>query len=225
MSLGIVGYISMLPDSLPVTVGVALSFWMRNEPRVAMTYFGDGSTSEGDWHEGINFASVFQLPVVFIGENNQYAYSTPTSRQFAIEDFADRAAGYGMPGIVVDGNDVLAVYEVTREAVERARAGAGPTLIECKTMRMLGHAAHDNAEYVPKELLAEWEKKDPILRYEQQLMQQGILTADKKQAIEARVQDVLEDAQSFAEQSPLPDPQDLEKGVYHAPGCYWEQAV
>lgn len=222
MSLGIIGFVSMLPDSLPVTVGVGLSFWLRDEPRVAMTYFGDGATSTGDWHEGLNFAGVFQLPVVFIGENNQYAYSTPTSRQFPIEDFADRAAGYGMPGVVVDGNDVLAVYEATKAAVDRARAGDGPTLIECKTMRMLGHALHDNAEYVPDELLAEWEKKDPVQRYEKELTSRGILTDTHKQEIETRVQEELEEAQAFAEESPMPDPEDLEQGVYHEPECYWE---
>ena len=224
MRLGIVGYISMLPDSLPVTVGVAMSFWLRDEPRVAMTYFGDGSTSEGDWHEGMNFAGVFNLPIVFIGENNQYAYSTPTSRQYAIEDFSDRAAGYGMPGVVVDGNDVLAVYEATKAAVERARAGEGPSMIECKTLRMLGHAVHDNAEYVPDELLSEWEKRDPVVCFETELSRQGILSDQGKSEVEARVSDVLEDAQSFAEQSPHPDPADLEKGLYHEPACFWEQA-
>ncbi len=130
-----------------------------------------------------------------------------------------------MPGVVVDGNDVLAVYEVTKAAVDRARAGGGPTLIECKTMRMLGHAAHDNADYVPAELLAEWEKKDPILCYEKALTDRGILTDASRQEIEARVRDVLEDAQSFAEQSPLPDPDDLEKGVYHEVRCYWDQSA
>ena len=153
MSLGLVGFVSMLPSSVPVTIGVGLSFWLREEARVALTIFGDGGTSTGKWHESLNFAGVFKLPVVLICQNNQYAYSTPLSRQFAIQDIADRATGYGFPGVVVDGNDVLAVYEVTREAVERARGGGGPTLIECKTMRMLGHAAHDDARYVPHELV------------------------------------------------------------------------
>ncbi len=223
LSLGIIGFVSMIPDSLPVTVGVGLSFWLREEPRVAMTFFGDGATSTGKWHEALNFAGVFQLPVVLIAENNQYAYSTPTSRQFAVQDIADRAAGYGFPGIVVDGNDVLAVYEAAQAAVERARRGDGPTLIECKTMRMRGHAAHDNAEYVPRELLEEWEKRDPILRYERVLEDQGILTPAVRQQIDERVAADVEDAQAFAEQSPLPDPVDLEKGVYHEAGCYWEQ--
>jgi len=223
MSLGIVGFVSMLPSSLPVTIGVGLSFWLRDEARVAMTIFGDGGTSTGKWHESLNFAGVFNLPVVLICQNNQYAYSTPVSGQFAIQDIADRAAGYGFPGVVADGNDVLAVYEVTREAVERARRGDGPTLIECKTMRMLGHAAHDDARYVPSEQLAEWEKKDPIQGYEGVLRDQGLLTPEVQRGIEARVRDDLEDAQTFAVDSPLPDPGDLEIGVYHEPGCYWDQ--
>jgi len=225
MSLGIVGFVSMLPSSLPVTIGVGLSFWLRDEARVAMTIFGDGGTSTGKWHESLNFAGVFKLPVVFICQNNQYAYSTPVSAQFAIQDIADRAAGYGFPGVVVDGNDVLAVYEVTREAVERARCGDGPTLIECKTMRVLGHAAHDDARYVPSELLAEWEKQDPIHRYEEVLRDQGLLTPEVQTGIEARVKDDLEDAQAFAVDSPLPDPTDLERGVFHEPGCYWDQGT
>ena len=223
MSLGIVGFVSMLPSSLPVTVGVGLSFWLREEARVAMTIFGDGGTSTGKWHESMNFAGVFKLPVVLICQNNQYAYSTPLSGQFAIQDIADRARGYGFPGVVVDGNDVLAVYEVVREAVERARRGDGPTLIECKTMRMLGHAAHDDARYVPRELLDEWEKKDPIQRYEKVLEDQDLLTPETREQIEARVTADLEDAQTFAMQSPMPDPNDLEMGVYHEPECYWDQ--
>lgn len=223
MRLGIIGFVSMLPSSLPVAVGVGLSFWLREEPRVAMTIFGDGSTSTGKWHEALNFAGVFKLPVILICENNGYAYSTPVSRQFGNHDIADRAAGYGFPGLVVDGNDVLAVYEASREAVERARQGGGPSLIECKTMRMRGHAAHDDARYVPDELLEAWETKDPILRYEQTLQGRNLLTSEVQQQIEGRVTADLEAAQAFALQSPLPNPKDLQKGVYHEPGCYWDR--
>jgi len=223
MSLGIIGFVSMLPSSLPVTVGVGLSFWLRGEARVAMTIFGDGGTSTGKWHESLNFAGVFKLPVVLICQNNLYAYSTPVSGQFAIQDIADRAAGYGFPGLVVDGNDVLAVYQATREAVERARRGDGPTLIECKTMRMLGHAAHDDAGYVPRELLAEWEHKDPIQCYTKVLEDRGLLTPEVQEQVEARVRADVEDAQAFATQSPSPDAGDLEKGVYHEPECYWDR--
>jgi pyruvate dehydrogenase E1 component alpha subunit len=225
MSLGIVGFVSMLPSSLPITVGVGLSFWLRGEARVAMTIFGDGGTSTGKWHESINFAGVFKLPVVLICQNNQYAYSTPLSGQYAIRDIADRASGYGFPGVVVDGNDVLAVYEATREAVERARRGDGPTLIECKTMRMLGHAAHDDARYVPRELLDEWEKKDPIRRYERVLEDRDLLTPEIREKIEVRVTAEVEDAQNFATHSPMPDPNELEAGVYHVPECYWDQGL
>jgi pyruvate dehydrogenase E1 component alpha subunit len=223
MSRGIIGFVSMLPSSVPVTVGVGLSFWLRQEPRVGLTLFGDGSTSTGKWHEALNFAGVFRLPVVLICENNQYAYSTPLSRQFAIQDIADRAEGYGFPGVVVDGNDVLAVYEVTREAVERARGGDGPTMIECKTMRMRGHAAHDDARYVPEELLDDWEQKDPLLVYQKTLGDQGLLTPQIQQEVQGRVTAQLEDGQAFALDSALPDAGDLEKGVYHEPGCYWER--
>jgi pyruvate dehydrogenase E1 component alpha subunit len=222
LSLGIIGFVSMLPASLPVTAGVGLAFWLREEARVAMTFFGDGSTSAGKWHEALNFAGVFGLPVVLICENNQYAYSTPVSRQFAIQDIADRATCYGFVGTVVEGNDVLAVYEAAREGVERACRGEGPTLIECKTMRMEGHAAHDDAGYVPPELLQEWEKKDPIRCYEQTLRDRGLLTPVVQQQVEERVMADLEDAQAFAMESPLPDPDELEKGVYHEAGCYWD---
>ncbi len=223
LNLGIIGFVSMLPNSLPVTVGAGLSFWLREEARVAMTFFGDGSTSTGKWHEALNFAGVFKLPLVLVCENNQYAFSTPLSRQFAIQDIADRAAGYGFPGIVVEGNDVLAVYDAAREAVARARQGDGPTLIECKTMRMRGHAHHDDARYVPTELLQEWEKKDPILHFEQILQDYDLLTPQVHRHLEERIMVELEDAQTFAEQSPLPSPDDLERGVYCEQGCYWDQ--
>ncbi len=223
LGLGIIGFVSQLPSSLPVTVGVGLSFWLREERRVAMTFFGDGGTSTGKWHESLNFAGVFKLPVVLICENNQYAFSTSVSRQYAIQNIADRAAGYGFPGVIVDGNDVLEVHEAAREAVERARQGDGPTLIECKTMRMRGHAHHDDARYMPRELLEEWEKRDPILRYEQVLQEMGLLTPELQGEIEERVAADLEDAQAFAEGSPLPDPGDVVRGVYHEPECYWEQ--
>jgi TPP-dependent pyruvate/acetoin dehydrogenase alpha subunit len=225
LSLGVIGFVSQLPSSLPVTVGVGLSFWLREETRVAMTFFGDGSTSTGKWHEALNLAGVFQLPVVLICENNRFAYSTPTSRQFAVRDIADRSAGYGFPGVVVDGNDVLAVYEAAREAVARARLGDGPTLIECKTMRMRGHAHHDDAKYVPQELLQEWEQKEPIGRYEGFLQEQGLLTPEVQRQINERVMAELEDAQVYAEQSPLPDPNDVERGVYHELECYWDQDI
>jgi TPP-dependent pyruvate/acetoin dehydrogenase alpha subunit len=214
LSLGIVGFISHLPASLPVAVGMAQAFALRGEPRVAMAYYGDGSSSQGLAHESLNWASVFRLPVVFICENNQYAYSTPLSRQMNIEHIADRAAGYGMPGLVVDGNDLAAVHLASREAVERARAGGGPTLIECKTMRMRGHAIHDNMAYVARELLAEWERRDPILRLEEHMRGRGLLDDAGLSALLARIEAELDEAQAFAEESPYPDGASVRDGVY-----------
>src|SRR5438105_7615456 len=153
--LGCVGMVSMLPDMALVTCGLALAFQMRKEPRVAMTWFGEGSTANGQWHEAMNVAGVRKLPVVFVLENNQFAYSTPNDREFAVDQVV-RAQGYGFPGVKVDGNDVEAVFYAAAEACERARSGEGPTLIEAVTMRMHGHGAHDNQSYVPNELLEEW---------------------------------------------------------------------
>ncbi len=216
MSLGIIGFISHLPLSLPVTVGVALSFKLRKEPRVALTFTGDGSSSAGVWHESLNLAAVYQTPIVIVVENNQYAYSTPVSQQIHIENFADRAAGYGIPGVIVDGNDVEAVYSVIKAAVDRARSGGGPTLIEAKTMRMLGHAIHDGAEYVPDELLAEWEPRDPIALFEARLLESGVTDGVELDEIRARAAMEVEDAIDYAEASPLPDPATVSEGVYAA---------
>ncbi|MBI4672736.1 MAG: thiamine pyrophosphate-dependent dehydrogenase E1 component subunit alpha [Chloroflexi bacterium] len=214
LSLGIVGFVSHIPQSTPVAVGVAHAFKLKHEPRVALDFFGDGGSSEGLIHESFNWASVYQVPAVFIVENNQYAYSTPTNKQMHIADIADRAAGYGMPGIVVDGNDFFAVHEATREAVERARNGGGPALIECKTMRIRGHAIHDNMSYVPKELLAEWEPRDPITRFENRLREMDLLDDAKQKELMARIERELDEAQAFAGNAPLPDPAQLTRGLY-----------
>src|SRR5215218_773113 len=166
--LGCVGMVSMLPDMAQVAAGMALAFKMRREPRVAMTYFGEGSTANGQWHEAMNLAGVQRLPVVFILENNQFAYSTPNDLEFAV-DPVERAHTYGFPGVTVDGNDVEAVFESAAEACERARMGGGPTLIECESMRMHGHGAHDDMRYVPAEMLEKWAKRDPIDVYSAKL--------------------------------------------------------
>jgi len=158
MKRGVVAPISMLGEMVPVLAGVALAAKLRGEKRVALNYVGDGTTSAGPVHEGMNFAAVQRLPLVIIAENNGWAYSTPTVKQMAIHDIALRAKAYGMSAVVVDGNDVLAVYEATRSAVKRAREGHGPTLIEAKTMRMRGHAEHDDARYVPKDVFEEWRR-------------------------------------------------------------------
>lgn len=214
LSLGIVGYISHIPMSMPIALGVAMSMKLRNEPRVAMTYVGDGGSTAGLWHETLNMAGLYQAPYVLIVENNQYAYSTHVSQQMPIENIADRAPGYGIPSVIVDGNDVEAVYDATLEAVERARQGGGPSLIEAKTMRMMGHAIHDGAEYVPRELLAEWEKKDPIDRYQAKLLSENTADQDELNEIRHRAAIEIEDAIDFAEASPLPDPDTVESGIY-----------
>jgi TPP-dependent pyruvate/acetoin dehydrogenase alpha subunit len=214
LSLGLVGFISHLPLSMPVSVGVAMSFLYRDEPRVAMTFTGDGASSAGAFHESLNLAAVYSAPLVVIVENNQFAYSTPLDQQMKVQDIATRAAGYGIPGVIVDGNDVEAVYAVAKEAVERARSGGGPTLIEAKTMRMRGHAIHDGAEYVPKELLADWEARDPVSTFEAQLLDQQITDRAELDEIHQRVQTEVEDALQFAESSPWPDPTTVEQGVY-----------
>lgn len=214
LSLNLIGFISHLPQSVPVALGVAMSFLYRNEPRVCLTYIGDGSTSEGLFHEVMNMAALYHAPLVLIVENNQYAYSTPLSQQMKIPDIARRADGYGMPGLIVDGNDVEVVYGVTKEAVEWARQGGGPTLIEAKTMRMMGHAIHDGAEYVPRELLAEWEQRDPVRCYAERLLEQGVLDQTEIEEIKHRCQVEVTDAIEYAESSPFPDPATVEEGVY-----------
>lgn len=216
LSLNIIGFISHLPQSLPVAVGAAHAFQLRGERRVALTFFGDGSSSEGITHESLNWAALFRVPVVMICENNQYAYSTPLKQQMVNENIADRAAIYGLPGVIVDGNDVVAVYAATQKAVEAARQGGGPTLIECKTFRMRGHAVHDNQAYVPKELLAEWAKRDPLLRFEKYLNERGLLSDQLRAEIQARVDVAIDDAVAYAEASPYPDPATLTHRVYAA---------
>ncbi|MCY3993683.1 MAG: thiamine pyrophosphate-dependent dehydrogenase E1 component subunit alpha [Caldilineaceae bacterium] len=214
LSLNIVGYISHIPMSMPITLGVAMSLKLRNEAKVAMTYVGDGGSNAGLWHETLNMAALYKVPYVLIVENNQYAYSTHVSDQMPIENIADRAAGYSMSGTIVDGNDVEAVYAATCEAVDRARQGGGPSLIEAKTMRMLGHAIHDGAEYVPRELLAKWEKKDPIARFQGKLLAEEVADIEELNEIRQRAAVEIEDAIEFAESSPYPDPETVEEGIY-----------
>ncbi|MBI2943003.1 MAG: thiamine pyrophosphate-dependent dehydrogenase E1 component subunit alpha [Candidatus Wallbacteria bacterium] len=214
LSLGIVAPISHLSALIPVLAGVALTFKLRGEKRVAMTWIGDGGSSVGDFHEGLNMAGVMRLPFVLVLENNQYAYSTPTASQCAAARFADKAAGYGIPGVTVDGNDVLAVYFAVRQAVERARQGGGPTLIEAVTMRMKGHAEHDDAGYVPKALVAEWEKRDPIARYRQWLATRKLMTQPEERELEARVAREIDSACEAALADPFPEGSSALAGVY-----------
>jgi TPP-dependent pyruvate/acetoin dehydrogenase alpha subunit len=211
--LGCVGMVSMLPDMAQVATGMALSFKMRSEPRVAMTFFGEGSTANGQWHEAMNFAGIHRLPVVFMLENNQFAYSTPTDLEFAV-DPVQRAKGYGFPGVSVDGNDVEAVFEVARVASDRAREGEGPTLIECHTMRMHGHGAHDDMSYVPDEVLEEWSQRDPIQLYVQRLAAEHGFEQREIDQIRESVAAYVDECAEVAVASPMPDPQLASGGVF-----------
>jgi TPP-dependent pyruvate/acetoin dehydrogenase alpha subunit len=231
--LGCVGMVSMLPDMAQVTTGMALSFKMRSEPRVAMTFFGEGSTANGQWHEAMNFAGIHRLPVVFVLENNQFAYSTPTDLEFAV-DPVQRAKSYGFPGVSVDGNDVEAVFEVARVASGRAREGEGPTLIECHTMRMHGHGAHDDMSYVPDEMLEEWARRDPIELYERRLADEHGFESSEIDEIRQSVATYVDECAERAVASPMPDPGIATEGVFaetweplgdaEAPWSRWSQA-
>ena len=215
---GFVGQISHLGDMVPVMAGIALSFKLRREPRVVLVYVGDGATSTGAFHEGLNFAAVQRVPMVVIVENNGYAYSTPTSKQTAAASFADKGIGYGIPGVTADGNDVLATYEVTREAVNRARAGGGVTLIELMTYRRKGHAEHDNQSYVQPGELEEWaEKNDPLDRNIKTLTTEYGFALAELTAIDARVSAEVDAATDEAEKSPPPEARDALNGVYADP--------
>jgi TPP-dependent pyruvate/acetoin dehydrogenase alpha subunit len=207
--LGCVGMVSMLPDMMLVATGMAMAFKLRGEKRCALTWFGDGSTSRGDFHEAMNWAGVQKLPVVFVLENNQYAYSTPLDKQFAV-DPVERAAAYGFTGVKVDGNDVEAMFEATFAARARALAGDGPTLIEAVTMRMHGHAAHDDMKYVPSALVAEWRARDPIDRQDARLASLGVDVGALRSAVAAEIDAATEAA--LAE--PMPDPRTVLDGVF-----------
>ena len=211
--LGCVGMVSMLPDMAQVATGIALTFKMRREPRVAMTFFGEGATANGQWHEAMNFAGIHRLPAVFVLENNQFAYSTPNELEFAV-DPVERARPYGFPGVSVDGNDVEAVFEAAREAADRARDGAGPTLIECWTMRMHGHGAHDDMSYVPDGLLEEWQARDPIDRYEKRLASEHGFDASEVRGIREEAEREVAAAAETALASPMPDPERAAEGVF-----------
>ena len=210
---GIIGFISHLPQGLSVALGVAMSFRYRDEPRVAMVFTGDGATNTGLYHEVLNMAAIYNAPLVVIVENNQYAYSTPCQTASRVHSIATHAAGYCLKTTNVDGNDVETVHAAAAEAVDRARAGDGPSLIEAQTLRMLGHAVHDGAEYVPRELLATWEARDPVLGYRRKLAEAGV-SDEALTKIEQRCRAEVEDAVAFAESSPWPDPATVTHGVY-----------
>ncbi|MCP4725636.1 MAG: thiamine pyrophosphate-dependent dehydrogenase E1 component subunit alpha [bacterium] len=212
--LNIYGMVSHLGTMIPVALGAALAGRMRGKKTVALNYIGDGGASIGDFHEALNMASVLKVGLVLVLENNQYAYSTPNSYQYNAENLADRAIGYNIPGVIVDGNDVLDVYEAVRKAVVDAREGKGPTLIEAKTMRMHGHSAHDDHKYVPEEKLEEWRKKDPIIRFAKYLSNNEFFTEKELADMHEQVLREIDEAVEFAENSPFPEGNEALLGVY-----------
>jgi len=214
LRLNIIAIISAMAASVPVAAGAALAFKYKGTRNVAFCFFGDGATSRGDWHEGVNFAAVQRLPLVLVCNNNQYAYSTPLSKQMACANVADRGPAYGIPAEIVDGNDVMAVHEAGQRAVEHARAGRGPYLIECKTFRMTGHSAHDGADYVPQHLWDEWKIKDPIPRLERLMIEKRWATADDLAQMHTAMTKEIDEAIEWAEKSPYPNPSELLEGVY-----------
>jgi TPP-dependent pyruvate/acetoin dehydrogenase alpha subunit len=219
---GFIGQISHLGDMVPVMAGVTLTFKMRKEPRVGLVYVGDGATSTGAFHEGINFAAVQRCPLVVVAENNGYAYSTPISKQTAAKQLVDKALGYGVYGDTADGNDVIETYEVTKRAVDRARAGGGVTLIELTTYRRKGHAEHDNQSYVPEGEIEQWASaNDPIDRYLKRLQGEGVSDAEIE-AIDAGIIREIDRATDEAEASPMPEPSDALVGVYADPAAVAE---
>ena len=214
MRRGFIGTISPLGTLVSVMNGVVLAARMQKKKTVGMVYIGDGGTSTGAFHEAANFAAVQNLPLVIIGEHNGFAYSTPTSRQMRVLNIADRARAYGLPTEIVDGNDVMAVYGAARRAVERARSGGGPSLVEAKTFRLRGHAAHDNQSYVAKELLEQWRRRDPIENFEKQLLKNKVATAEEVEAVGRRVNALLDEDLAWAESQPPPEPEEALGGVY-----------
>jgi pyruvate dehydrogenase E1 component alpha subunit len=204
-----------------VACGAALAYKRKDEARVAMGICGDGSTSNGRWHEALNVSAIFQLPVVWVVNNNQYAYSTPNPLEFTVPTIAERAAAYGMPGVRIDGQDVLEVYRVAHEAVERARSGGGPTLIESVSLRWRGHAGHDPAKYVPRGLLDEYmENKDPVKRFQELLLSHGVLDGGGVEGIDERVKREFDEGYAYAQASPFPVADDVTRGLWVEDG-YW----
>jgi pyruvate dehydrogenase E1 component alpha subunit len=215
--LGLIAMVSHLPAMLPVAVGCALAFRIREEKRVALGWFGEGAAARGDTHESMNLAGVRHLPVVFVIDNTLWPYSPRSPLASAGDHRPPRAAAYGFDGVVVDGTDVLAVYREAKRAIEKAREGGGPTLIESVTLRMEGHAVHDDAFYVPREMLEQWSRRDPIERYRRWLKEQGLLDEPADDEISVEVKKLLNDAMKRAEDSPLPEASELLDGVYADP--------
>jgi TPP-dependent pyruvate/acetoin dehydrogenase alpha subunit len=224
MKKGVIPIISHLGDTCPVACGVAMTLKRRGKGNVALVTFGEGTTSRGDVHEAMNLAAVMKLPVIFVCNNNGFAYSTPTAQQYAVKDLAVRGPAYGMPGVTVDGNDVLAVHAAAAAAIAKARKGQGPSFIECKTVRLTGHSAHDMAEYVPQKVKEQGAKKDPIARLQAHLLARRLLTRERIHEMEENIRREIDAAIACAEASPLPEGATAIEGVYCGPNCWWEKA-
>ncbi len=222
---GVIPYISHLGDTLPVACGVGMALKRRKTEKVVLVHFGEGTTSRGDVHEAMNWASVMKLPVIFICNNNGYAYSTPANKQYAVENISVRGAAYNMPGQTIDGNDVLAIHATVGEAIARARKAEGPSFIECKTFRMTGHSAHDTAEYVPDALKQEWAGKDPIARFEKLLLDRQVVTPKRVQEIDRNVLADVDRAVHEADAVPMPEGSSAIEGVYCEDNCWWEKPL
>jgi pyruvate dehydrogenase E1 component alpha subunit/2-oxoisovalerate dehydrogenase E1 component alpha subunit len=211
---GFIGPISHLGDMIPVMTGIVLAARMQKKDSVAVAYIGDGGMSTGAFHEGLNFAAVQRLPLIIVAEHNWYAYSTPTSKQCAVKNLAEKAAGYGIPGYVVDGNDVIACYEVMNRAAEFAREGGGACVVEAKTYRRKGHAEHDDQRYLPAGEIEMWEKRDPVDRYERHLISKGVATQEKLEEIVADVRREIEEDSTWADSSPMPEAEKAALNVF-----------
>lgn len=214
LELGMLPAIAIVGGNIPITAGMALAFKLRGEPRVAVSFFGDGATNEGAFHEGLNAAVVYDLPAVFVCENNLYGASTKIDKVLKLENVADRAEGYGLPSMTADGMDVLAVYKAAKEAVDRARDGNGPTLLELKTFRLCGHSRRDPNNYMTDEEKKYWSTKDPLPRCEKMLMKAGILNEGKKTAMKQETETKVEEAVTYGQNSPFPEPDDTYNDLY-----------
>jgi len=213
-ALGNLGATAVVGSAIPIAVGAALSCQLRGTKQVVACFFGDGASNNGTFHEALNMAAIWRLPVLFVCENNLYAMGTRISNVTAIENIADRASAYGMLGVIVDGNDVIEVYRAAKEAVDRARNGGGPTLIECKTYRHKGHSRFDPAKYRPPDEVEEWMKKDPILRFKNTLIEEGVLTEKQADEIDRQITETVEEAAQFAVKSPYPQPEEALEDVF-----------
>jgi len=216
-TVGNLGATAIVGSAIPIAVGAGLSCQLRKTRQVVACFFGDGASNNGAFHEALNMAAVWRLPVVFVCENNFYAMGTRISNVTAIENIADRAQGYGMPGVVVDGNDAIVVYKAAKDAIEKARNGDGPTLIECKTYRHKGHSRFDPGKYRPPEEVEEWMRKDPILRLKNELIKEGVLTEEEAEDIDRQVTEAVEESARFAVESPYPEPEEALEDVYVKP--------